>query len=152
MAYTQENGVKRVTLAGNRDFDVYPADRTAQIWSRSTSFGVESGRWTYFNIAPDNPYGCPTLDALNLIRYDNVLLALGGKSLNGMLHEPLDGLYVSKDNGLTWKIDGEYLLPEDVKGADGALTAGVGSENYLWLVVGNEVWRGRLNRLGFETE
>lgn len=152
VAYTQGNGVERVTLVGNRNLDNYPTDCAARVWSRNNSFGVESGRWIYFNIAPDNPYVCPSLNSLNLIHYNDVLMVLGGKSLDGTSHEALDGLYISKDNGLTWKADGECLLPEDLKGADGALTAVADSEHYLWLVVGDEVWRGRLNKLGFETE
>ncbi|MCD8318012.1 MAG: DUF6242 domain-containing protein [Paraprevotella sp.] len=125
VAYTQENGIKRVLLVGNRSEVAYPADASAMVWSRLSGQENENTSWAYFNVAPDNAFACPRLDALQVVRYDTVLLALGRKYLDGTSHDALDGLYVSQDNGITWKSGGEYVLPEELRGNEAVLTAGV---------------------------
>ena len=79
-----------------------------------------------------------------------MLLALGGKSLDGTAHKAFDNMYVSRDNGVTWKTDGVYVLPGDLEGKDVLMSVAVDAEYRVWLVAGDEVWRGRLNQLGFE--
>ena len=150
VSYTQENGLNRILLVGNRSMDSYPSDEYAMVWSRNLPIGQTEAAWTYFNVAPDNPYPCPRLNSLNLLRYDEVLLALGSSSLDGTSHPALDGMYMSQDNGLTWKDNGVYILPEGLEGRDVAISAAVDAENQLWIVAGNEVWRGQLNQLGFD--
>ncbi len=146
VSYTQDDGQKRMLLVGNHSVTSYPKDTHAMVWNRLISDGA---RWTYFNVSADNSYACPRLASLNVVRYNNVLLAMGGASLNGTAHTPLDNLYVSEDNGLTWKVDGVYTLPQSLRGQNMPLTSVVDDQYYLWLIVGGEVWRGRLNELGF---
>lgn len=150
VSYTQENGLERTLWIGNRSMDDYPSDEAAMVWSHSLAAGQETAVWAYFNAAPDNHYACPRLQSLNLIRYDEVLLALGGKSLDGTAHKAFDNMYVSRDNGVTWKTDGVYVLPGDLEGKDVLMSVAVDAEYRVWLVAGGEVWRGRLNQLGFE--
>ena len=85
-----------------------------------------------------------------LLRYGDVLLAVGRKSLDAVSHEAFDDMYVSQDNGITWKADGTYTLPEELAGQDVVSSAAVDGASYLWIVAGAQVWRGRLNELGFE--
>ena len=150
VSYTQENGLERTLWIGNRSMDDYPSDEAATVWSHSLAAGQETAVWAYFNAAPDNRYTCPRLQSLNLMRYDDVLLALGGKSLDGTAHKAFDNMYVSRDNGVTWKTDGVYVLPGGLEGKDVLMSAAVDAEYHVWLVAGSEVWRGRLNQLGFE--
>lgn len=150
VSYTQENGLERTLWIGNRSMDDYPSDEAAMVWSHSLAAGQETAVWAYFNAAPDNHYACPRLQSLNLIRYDEVLLALGGKSLDGTAHKAFDNMYVSRDNGVTWKTDGVYVLPGGLEGKDVLMSVAVDAEYRVWLVAGGEVWRGRLNQLGFE--
>lgn len=50
-----------------------------------------------------------------------------------------------------------FLLPKDVE-LRGNYSLAVDNDNFIWLVIGqssgtpNEVWRGRLNRLGFKQQ
>lgn len=148
-AYTQENGMRRILLAGNRPMADYPSDEWAMLWSRSTPDVETPSHWAYFNVSPDNPYACPRLGGLNLVRYDEVVLAFGGASLDGVSHKPLDGLYVSEDNGVTWKTNGVYVMPKALSGQEVPVTSVVESGSLLWIVAGGQVWRGQLNRLGF---
>lgn len=112
--------------------------------------GQEAAGWTYFNVSPDNYYPCPRLKGLMLLHYGDVLLAVGRKSLDAVSHEAFDDMYVSQDNGITWKADGTYTLPEELAGQDVVSSAAVDGASYLWIVAGAQVWRGRLNELGFE--
>ena len=147
-SYTQENGLERIVLVGNRDMGLYPMDGSAMVWSHTRMAGQES-RWAYFETAPDNDYPCPRLEGLALARYDDVLLVLGRGALDGASCQPLESLYVSRDNGVTWKEDEVYVLPEELAGQDVPLAVAVDDAYYLWLVAGGQVWRGRLNELGF---
>ena len=65
------------------------------------------------------------------------------------VRKPLDGLYVSEDNGVTWKTNGVYVMPEALSGQEVPVTSVVESGSLLWIVAGGQVWRGQLNRLGF---
>lgn len=150
VSYAQGNGLERTLLIGNRSMDDYPSDEAAMVWSHSLAAGEETAVWAYFNAAPDNRYACPRLQSLTLMRYDDVLLALGGESLDGKTHQAFDDMYVSRDNGVTWKPDGVYVLPGGLERKDVSMSAAVDAESRVWLVAGGEVWRGRLNRSGFE--
>ena len=60
----------------------------------------------------------------------------------------------SRDNGITWKpyTDGDMNIdPEIVKAAADArhITCAVDNNNFVWVVIGNRAWKGRINRLGF---
>ena len=136
-------------MAGNRSVTSYPDDDAAMLWSRTSIEEGGAAVWAYFNVSPDNRYACPQLEALHLLRYGDVLLALGGASLDGVSHQSLDALYVSRDNGVTWKNDGIYVLPDEVSGRYAVLSAAVDADCYLWVVAGGQIWRGRLNELGF---
>ena len=78
-----------------------------------------------------------------------MVLAFGGASLGDDAHEPLDAFDVSEDNGVTWKADGVYVLPEELCGQEVPVASVVESGSQLWLVAGGQVWLGRLTRLGF---
>ncbi len=149
--YKQENGNGRVMLIGNREPESFPADRSALVWGKTLVPSVpDSKSWIYYIVAPDNKYVCPQLENLVLLRYNNALIALGGASLDGTAHETLDAFYVSSDNGITWQADAVLTPPSSLKGASGAVSAVVDEEQYIWLLCGRQVWKGRLNVLGFE--
>ena len=152
VAYDQGNGQSRVLLAGNRSLEDYPSDTAAVIWSRNSSEALDADGWVYYNVQDDNSYACPRLESLQILWYNDVLVAVGLASLNGN-HESLDALLMSEDNGLTWKGDDEeYGIAEELYGAEGPMTATTDDDDFIWIVAGETVWRGRLNRLGFEIQ
>ena len=53
-------------------------------------------------------------------------------------------IYVSRDQGITWKTTSEYTLPSNIGTYN--LTALADDEGYLWLVGKDtgEVWRGKI--------
>lgn len=91
-------------------------------------------------------YALPQLGGVSLTPYDGKTL-LAGTLSDGTLAP----LYVSSDNGRTWRT-GDIDLP--VSGAATAVTTAVDSDHCLWVVVSGQgtVWRGRLNRLGWTDE
>lgn len=149
--YSLSNGNSRVLLVGNREPESYPSDRSAVVWGKTLMPTMPDSRsWIYYIVAPDNFYTCPQLKNLMLLRYADVLIAFGGASLDGETHESLDAFYVSSDNGITWQKDIELTPPSSLKGFSDAVSAVVDDEQYLWLICGRQVWKGRFNRFGFE--
>ena len=149
---TQDNGTRRLALMGYRDS---ATDTTAVVWSKAWGQGTAEAEATWMYIVPtaDNPYRMPRLEQLSLLPYDGRGLAMGGASEEGRgSHQALDAMYFSNDHGITWKPDYEHKLPAALKGVGGPLAATVDGENYIWLIADNQVWRGRLNRLGFERQ
>ena len=58
-------------------------------------------------------------------------------------------MFFSRDCGITWKPDYELHLPKALLGVGGPIASAVDSDKYIWIIANREVWRGRLNRLGF---
>jgi hypothetical protein len=81
--------------------------------------------------------------------YDNMLMIAGGKSKDGEI-DALERFYVSQDNGLTWWRLHTIIPPADLHGAEGYIASTVDGNNFIWLIARGKVYRGRLNRLGYE--
>lgn len=126
-------------------------DTAPQVWSM---LSTENGWVKYENV--DNPYPCPSLAGLTVLRYDNFLYAFGGKgTVGGEQVEAFASFYISKDNGIVWKApEGFYqLLPKALKNNDVPFVATVDSNKYMWIITADEnvgAWRGIINRLGFK--
>ena len=126
------------------------------IWSKveEAPGAVEDQPWSIFSLGEDNHYLLPALAALHVIPYNNGALAIGGKALDGSPSKPFSQFYASRDGGLTWHADSTYTLPEDFSSVSDCFTMAVDSNNFIWLVCGGtgQVWRGRLNALGWATD
>ncbi|MDR0835891.1 MAG: DUF6242 domain-containing protein [Tannerella sp.] len=94
-------------------------------------------------------------EGASIARYDNLLFLIGGFGEDG---NAIDTSYFSKDNGVTWR--DTVFSPIDYK-SRGFSTVTVDKDNYMFLFGGketkdgsmiNEVWRGRVNRLGFKED
>ena len=130
---------------------------------------IASGRDSKDNLS-DNIWS--TLDALSwallsnmsftpregaaLSYYDNCFFVVGGIDASGAA---LNDIYYSKDHGLNW-LDTGYVMAEEYT-ARGFASVVVDKNNYMMLFGGkagkdnnvlNELWRGRINRLGFGKE
>ena len=115
------------------------------VWKREIDLtGAETYPWLYIPETHASKYNIPNIQQTTLNMYDGVTLMSGLTTDN-----QLAPLYMSRDNGRTWKTD-LITMPEGK--AQDALTVTVDEDNYIWMFCGNsgEVWRGRLNRLGWE--
>ena len=117
------------------------------VWKRDIDCtGEETFPWVYYPVTEENIYGCPLLSSPSLLRYDGASV-LTGLAADGAFAP----LYVSRDNGRTWKT-GEFKTP-GISGAT-SIAAASDEQNYIWVVCAGagEVWRGRVNRLGWKNE
>ena len=101
-------------------------------------------------------YACPRLENAAMIRYNGKLYTFGGPGRRSSALAAFDKLFCSEDNGITWKIVNESILfPEDFESkyeaAHGNYSYTVDDNHFIWIMWGEtgEVWKGRLNKLGF---
>ena len=90
--------------------------------------------------------------------YDDKYYLIGGIGEN---ETPLKDIYTSTDYGVTWKLqDEKIVLPSEYQ-ARGYASMLVDADNFLLIIGGktdeagdflDEVWKGRINRLGFERQ
>ena len=111
-------------------------------------YSEEDAEWMFFPLSPDNTIPCPRLNHFNLLEYDDKCIAFGGASADGK-QKALDGIYVSQDYGITWRPSTEIHMPIELEGIEGCIASTVDTNNYIWIITNAQVWRGRLNRLGF---
>ena len=147
--FVHENGYKHLQLIGACEGS---ADSTAVVWSKIWDDDEDeaTAEWIYFSSSSGNKYLCPALQHLAVFSYDNRGVVLGGASIEGRgSHKPLDVMLVTNDQGITWKTDASLHLPSGIMADNGVVTALADENHFIWIVTRNEVWRGRLNRLGF---
>lgn len=106
-------------------------------------------KWTQYSPNSESSYKCPRLDNLALIYYNNELYAFGGKGDNAF-----KAFYTSKDEGITWKeAISNISIPASFKekNKNNDFSYIVDKDNFIWIMWSNsgEVWRGRINKLGF---
>ena len=122
-----------------------------KVWSKLST----ENDWVVYDNA-DNPYPCPALDGLAVVRYDNSLYAFGGKGIVGDNEvEAFNSFYISKDNGIVWKTpEGFYQrMPEVLKGKNLSYVTFVDSDNHIWIITDDDkvgTLKGKINRLGFK--
>lgn len=126
------------------------------IWNKveEAPDAVEDQPWSIFTPSEDNRYLLPALASLQVIRYNKGALAIGGMALDGSGAKPFSHFYASNDCGLTWHTDSTYTLPETFASVSDCISMTVDNNNFIWLVCGGtgQVWRGRLNALGWATD
>ena len=136
-----------VVLVGNRAPVDYTADGQAMVWRKVVDYSstAPAGKWVCIERASTEPYLLPQLKDFSLVRYDERILAFG---------YPYEEIYESRDNGITWQESSLVTMPEDFDAKDGKVLVTVDANQYIWLrcVGTGQVWRGRLNRLGWETK
>lgn len=119
------------------------ADGRAKVWKRVVDLtGRENFGWFFLPEEEYNPYPCPDLQNASLMNYD------GGSLLVGSTADGRPAIYQSSDNGRTWNPEA-ILLPAALTGTSVAATTD--GDHYVWLICSGsgDVWRGRINRLGW---
>ena len=114
--------------------DLY--DKACVVWRKISEHAYRSlpSKWVFLPVESFNNYYLPKMDNLSLVYYNHLPLAIGN-----------DGnIYVSRDQGITWKTTSEYTLPSNIGTYN--LTAIADDSGYLWLVGKDtgEVWRGKI--------
>lgn len=126
------------------------SDTSTVVWSMLS----DENKW--FAYVPDgySKYDCPKLENIALIHYDNSLFVFGGKGIdNGKEVKAFQSFYRSTDNGISWKPQTlKTVFPQAFLGRENPFSYVVDDKGYLWIFWSGltEVWKGRINRLGFE--
>lgn len=147
-ALTTNASMERIVLMGNNPVE---EDTTNIVWSQIDN-EHEWAAMTYEN----NKELCPKFENPTIIHYNNKLYAFGGPAQDGKEIPAFNQFYSSKDNGISWEPVTENLLfPEEFatlyEQAEGNYSCIVDNNNFVWIIWSNtgEVWRGRINKLGF---
>ena len=142
-----------VVLVGNRSMSEYPQESIAMVWRKIVDYSKHApeGHWTYMERTDNDLLALPRLENLNIVKYDDGILAIGGAGIGGCTQEPYTQFYQSRDNGITWKYNPRYQLPDGFDASTSRVLMTVDDDNFLWLHCEGtgQVWRGRLNRLGW---
>ncbi len=152
-AYQLPDGQDRLMMVGARDnID----DTDCVVWAKAWQRDEEQATWMYYTPNGTDKYRCPVKENLNVVAYDDGFLAFGGANRDGS-HEAMDSVLYSRDHGITWKPydnDDMEVDPRIQEAAQDAkyIVSAVDEDNYLWVMVDEKVWRGRINRLGFQRQ
>ncbi len=144
---------ERIVMIGNPEESKNDSVATVLGKIEEYSENPRNHSWTMYS--EDNGYRLPRLSNLCVVVYDGKLLALGGRGLGQSKAKAFSTFYISEDNGITWHATDKIYLPADFNNGDKDVFAmTVDDDNYIWVVCGGtgEVWRGRLNRLGWKEE
>ena len=130
---------------------------------KDRSGGLSNAVWetmtglSWVRLTDDRNSRFEKLDGVMLTRYDKNLFLIGG--INAF-NEAKKDIYISQDNGFNWSMapDTLIVLPKTYK-ARGHASVLIDKDNFLLLFGGkennsanvlDELWSGRINRLGFK--
>lgn len=123
-------------------------DGKANVWKRDIDRkGDYNYPWMYLPQTEElGDYACPVLNHTALIAYDEAVVLTGIATGN-----EVSPFYVSRDYGRTWK-PGDMKHPLMQHATSLAVT--VDTSHYVWIFCGGtgEVYKGRINRLGWQNE
>ena len=123
------------------------ASQEPVIWKRNLDrSGTMQYAWNYYSLATDATTRLPYLTQTSLLPYDGGLL-MAGTLTDGSVAP----LYVSHDNGLHW--DTTTLTTPSWPAGTTSVAVCVDADNILYVYCNGSgaVYRGRLNRLGWQT-
>ncbi len=146
---------EQILMVGNRSTTTYK-DKTCVVWRKIIDFEdvLNSGQWTYLNRGGDDEYDFPSCNNINLLRYEDSTIGFYGKPYFDNDLVAYDEILQSRDNGITWKENSYYVMPdigEDEEKDVTWTTSVVDGNNFIWIFCAGtgEVWKGRLNRVAW---
>lgn len=141
-------------IVGNRSKDLYSGDETAVVWRKIVDKDeyTPDGIWTFMDWEDDAEYTLPRLDNFSLVVYDDGILAIGGAAAEEGEDVQYTSIYQSRDDGITWKYNANYQLPDEFNPKVNSIGMAVDENSTLWLFCGKtgEIWYGRLNKMGWK--
>lgn len=143
--------IDRIVLLGKNEAST---DTTTIVWSQ---LGSEN-EWTPLTY-DNNNHGCPKLENATIIRYNNKLYTFGGSGeYNGNV-SPFNNFFESRDNGISWRtVTKKVMFPEEFthlyNEANGNYSCVIDNKQHIWIIWSQtgEVWRGRINKMGFKKQ
>ena len=137
-----------ITLVGNRAETIFPADVQAHVWSKLADFSQFSTHdpWMYVNPNDVASRKLPRLASLNIVNYDNGIMAAGANGRGACEEKGFQRFYFSNDGGIYWNSSETCVFPNGFDCGD-VFTMTVDANNFLWLFCGRsgQVWKGRMS-------
>ena len=140
--------ISKVVLIGNTNVDT---DTITNVWTQLNS----EDYWTELTLET-SANACPKLENQGLIHYNNELYTFGGPGQFEGAIGAFERFYVSEDDGISWEaITTQFMFPATFNDlyeeAAGNYSYIVDDQQFIWVMWSQtgEVWKGRLNKLGF---
>lgn len=151
------DSVDYVLLIGNREVNEQNNESIAMVWRKVVDYSKNATKasWNYMERnAVSDSLALPRQENLTMVKYDDGILAFGGKGIGGCDNPAYSMIYQSRDNGITWKYNANYKLPDGFDDQATKVSATVDADNFIWLYCegSGQVWRGRLNKLGWKNQ
>lgn len=140
VVYTSATGIQTAILVGN---NVEAADTTSIPWmSQNGEMWIESTTTTITRA--DRPGFLPNWKNPSIMHYNQAFYVLGGDF----------STFYQSAAGIAWyKAGAKFWIPTEFKGRTDAYSMVVDKNNFIWITWNSgEVWRGRLNKLGFDKQ
>jgi hypothetical protein len=135
--YKNSIGVNNVLLVGT-------VAEPTEADTITTPWGYMKGQ-VWAEIYTTSKYKCPLLSTPSIMYYGGSIYAFGDDFTT----------FYNSVSGLVWnEVDSMFMLPEAIRGSQSDYSMVIDNDNFIWIMRSNpnEVWRGRLNRLGFKIQ
>lgn len=120
----------------------------ASVWRKIVEYDFQGNddKWVYIDRNDGNQFALPQLENLVMLYYDNSILAWGIEDGD---YSPV---YQSRDNGLIWRTDSGYKLPETFSGISTGRFSAATDGTDIWIVGAGagEVYSGHLKRKAWD--
>ncbi|GAB6976119.1 hypothetical protein JCM15124A_10260 [Prevotella falsenii] len=132
--------IDRVVLFGTNT-----TSNHAIMWSKLVDYSntATNHKWSFVKSEASETFLLPKYNFLTVLYYNNKAMAFGVTS---------DGKFAqvkeSSNSGVVWTTNKAYVYPAATPSGYFAATAD--SKNYIWIVSGSKVWKGRINSMGWE--
>ena len=144
----------KTNAGANQLFMAGTTDQRVSQWGKieENDRKAENQPWTSYTSSAGNRFALPNLTNLQVVKYGDDLVAMGGAGKgesSGV--KAFSEIYGSVDGGLTWKKHATLVFPNGFHSSETSFAMATDVDHYLWIVCGKtgQVWRGRLNKLGW---
>ena len=121
---------------------------TDLMWTGSQVENEVDESWMMYNRTWDDIELLPAMKNPQMMYYNETLIAFGGATYNGK-HPAMDSIYVSKDNGMTWRVDWTMPVASALtKAYKDNMTATFDGAS-IWVFTDKRVFRGVQNKLWY---
>ncbi|MBR1687811.1 MAG: hypothetical protein IJ710_04655 [Prevotella sp.] len=145
------DSIDYVLLVGNQPDAA--TEGTAKVWRKIVDYSADGPESQWVHIESSKAlYALPSLSPLALFRYGDGIFAIGGNGIGTSTEQAFETLYQTRDNGIHWKDDSPYSLPDGLQSSSTSFAVTTDSQNHIWFIGGEsgQVWRGRLNSMGWK--
>lgn len=144
----------KTNVGANQLFMAGTTDKRVSQWGKieENDEKAENQPWTSYTSSAGNRFALPNLTNLQVVKYGDELVAMGGAGKGESSDvKAFSQICGSVDGGLTWKKHATLVFPNGFHSSETSFAMTTDADHYLWMVCGKtgQVWRGRLNKLGW---